>query len=62
MDVCFCKVILEHKCTRVENPEEVPEVFAKIHSGGQGYQEKLPGGSPILDFIAFLLTSVKKFA
>jgi hypothetical protein len=31
--------------------------------GGQGFQEKLPGGgSPISGFIAFLFTSVSKFA
>jgi hypothetical protein len=36
--------------------------FAKIPRGGQGFQEKLPGGGPpILGFIAFLLTSVLKF-
>jgi hypothetical protein len=27
---------------------------------GQGFQEKLPGGPPILGFIAFLLTSFSK--
>jgi hypothetical protein len=36
--------------------------FAKIPRGGQGFQEKLPGGSPYFGFIAFLLTSVLKFA
>ena len=38
--------------------------FAKIPRGGQGFQEKLPGGGgpPISGFIAFLLTSVLKFA
>ena len=39
--------------------------FAKIPRGGQGFQEELPGGgggSPISGFIAFLLTSVLKFA
>ena len=36
--------------------------FAKIPRGGQGFQEKLPGGPPISGFIAFLLTSVLKFA
>ena len=35
--------------------------FAKIPRG-QGFQEKLPVGSLILGFIAFLLTSVSKFA
>jgi hypothetical protein len=34
-----------HRCTRVENPGEgVRDVFAKIPRGGQGFQEKLPGG------------------
>jgi hypothetical protein len=28
--------------------------------GGQGFQEKLPGGPPILGFIAFLLRSFSK--
>jgi hypothetical protein len=41
--------------------------FANIPSGGgggdQGFREKLPGvGPPISGFIAFLLTSVLKFA
>jgi hypothetical protein len=36
--------------------------FAKIPRGGQGFQEKLPGGSPYFRYIAFLLTSVLKFA
>ncbi len=40
------------RCTRVEQPGEgVPEVFAKIPRGVQGFQEKLPGGPPILGFI-----------
>ncbi len=30
--------------------------------GGQGLQEKLPGGGPPMCFIAFLLTSLLKFA
>jgi hypothetical protein len=35
-----------HQSTRVENTgEQVPEVFAKITRGGQGFQEKLPGGT-----------------
>ncbi len=47
----------------VENPGEgVPDVFVKIPGGDQGFQEILPGGPPILDFIAFLLTSVLKFS
>jgi hypothetical protein len=51
------------RCTRVESPGEgLPYVFAKILKGGEGFQEKLPGGSPISGFIAFLLTSVLKFA
>jgi hypothetical protein len=38
--------------------------FAKIPRVGQGFQEKLPGGGGphISGFIAFLLTSVLKFA
>jgi hypothetical protein len=37
--------------------------FAKIpREGGQGFQEKLPGGGPTVSgFIVFLLTSVLKF-
>jgi hypothetical protein len=35
--------------------------FAEIPRGGQGFQEKLPGGPPISGFITFLLTSVLKF-
>ena len=39
------------RCTRVEQPGEgVPEVFAKIPRGVQGFQEKLPGGSPYFGF------------
>ena len=54
-----------HRCTGVENPGKgVRDVFAKIPrggGGGQGFQEKLPGGGPpILGFIAFLLTSFSK--
>ncbi len=49
-----------HRCTRVENPGEgVRDVFAKIPKVGQGFQEKIPGGSS-LRFIAFLLTSFSK--
>ena len=36
--------------------------FTKIPRRGQGFQEKLPRGPPISGFIAFLLTSVLKFA
>ena len=37
-----------YRCTWVENPGEgVPEVFAKIPSRGQGFQEKLPGWVPL---------------
>jgi len=33
------------QCTRVENPGEgLRDVFAKIPRGGQGFQQKLPGG------------------
>ncbi len=47
-----------HQSTRVENTgEQVPEVFAKITRGGQGFQEKLPrggggwvGGNPYFGF------------
>jgi hypothetical protein len=44
-----------HRCTRVENPEEgLPGVFANIpRGGGQGYQEKLPGGLAISGFFFF---------
>ena len=40
-------------------------MFLPKSLGGRGFQEKLPGGPPILGFItfiAFLLTSVLKFA
>jgi hypothetical protein len=48
------KIKNKNKCTRVENPREgVPEVFAKIPREGQGFQENLPGRSPISSFIAF---------
>ncbi len=34
--------------TQVENPREgVAQIFAKISRGGQGCQEKLPGGFPL---------------
>jgi hypothetical protein len=51
-----------HRCTRVENPGEgVRDVFAKIPRGGQGFQEKLPGGVHLfVGVIAFLLTSLSK--
>jgi hypothetical protein len=52
------------KCrfTPVENPGEgVPEVFAKIPRGSR-VPGKIARGPPILGFIAFLLTSVLKFA
>jgi hypothetical protein len=42
-----------HRSTRVENPGGVLEVFVKIPGGGgggQGFQEKLPGGSPYFGF------------
>jgi hypothetical protein len=55
-----------HRCTWVENPEEgVPDVFCQNPwggGGGQGFQKKLPGGPNISGYIAFLLTSVLKFA
>jgi hypothetical protein len=64
-DIYFTRLALSfhnHRCTRVENPGEgVRDVFAKMPRGGQGFQEKLPGGGPpILGFIAFLLTSFSK--
>jgi hypothetical protein len=53
----------QHRCTLVENPAEgVPDVFLPKSLGGQGFQEKLLWGPPISGFIAFLLTSVLKFA
>jgi hypothetical protein len=45
--------------------EGVPDVFCQNLYVGKGFQEKLPeggSGGPILGFIAFLLTSVLKFA
>jgi hypothetical protein len=40
-----CNLLSDHRCTRVENPGEgVRDVFVKIPRGGQGFQEKLPGG------------------
>ncbi len=45
--------LLPHRCTRVENPGDgVPDIFAKIPRGVKA----------ISGFIAFLLTSVLKFA
>jgi hypothetical protein len=52
-------------CTRVENPGEgVPAVFAKIRwgRGVKALRKNCLGGPTILGFIAFLLTSVLKFA
>jgi hypothetical protein len=51
----------------VENPEEGYLKFlpkSRGGGGGAGLKEKLPGGPPISGFIciAFLLTSVLKFA
>ncbi len=53
-----------HRCTVVGNPGEgVPDVIAKIPRGGSRLAGKIArGGPPILCFIAFLLTSVLKFA
>ncbi len=50
-----------HRCTRVENPGGYLKFLPKS-LGGQGFQEKLPGGGgpPISGFIAFLLTSFLK--
>jgi hypothetical protein len=49
-----------HRCARVENPGEgVPEVFAEIPRGVMAF---MPGGPSLSGFIAFLLTSVFKFA
>ncbi len=74
MDACLSQQInsqfvpWNRRCTRVENPGDgVPDVFCQNPKGGQGFQEKLPGGGagggglPILGFSAFLLTSVLKF-
>jgi hypothetical protein len=36
--------------------------FAKIPRGVKAFRKKLPGGSPISGFIAFLLTNGLKFA
>ena len=51
---------LLHRCTRVENPGEgVRDVFAKFpRGGGQGFQEKLPGGST---YFAFYCIFINKF-
>jgi hypothetical protein len=53
-----------YRCTRVENPGEgVTPIFAKIPEGGARLSGKIAkGGPPILGFIAFLLTSLLKFA
>jgi hypothetical protein len=52
------------RCTRVENPGGILEVFAKIpRGGGSRVSGKIAwggGGLPILGFIAFLLTSFSK--
>jgi hypothetical protein len=37
-------------------------MFLPKSLGDRGFQEKLPGGPPISIYIAFLLTSVLKFA
>ena len=43
--IFLLKLQAKHRCTRVENPGEgVRDVFAKIPRGGQGFQQKLPGG------------------
>ncbi len=52
---------------RVENPGDgLAQIFAKIPGGGgagvKAFRTKLPGGSPLLGFIAFLLASLLKFA
>jgi hypothetical protein len=52
-----------HRCTQVENPGEgVPDVFAKILRGVKAFRKNCLGGPPISGFIAFLLTSVLRFA
>ncbi len=55
-----------HRCTRVENlGEGIPDVFWQNPKGGSRLSEKIAwggGGPPISGFIAFLLTSVLKFA
>jgi hypothetical protein len=55
---CFITVSI-HRCTRVENPGEgVRNVFAKIPRRGQGFQEKLLGGST---YFAFYCIFINKF-
>jgi hypothetical protein len=49
-----------HKCTLVENPGEgIPDVFCQNPKGswgkGQGFQEKLPGGSPYFGFYCIFI-------
>jgi hypothetical protein len=52
-----------NRCTRFENPGEgVPEFFAKIPRGSMLSGKIAWGVPPISGFIAFLLTSVLKFA
>ncbi len=52
-----------HRCTRVENRGEgVLDFFAKIPRGVKAFRKNCLGGPPISGFIAFLLTSVLKFA
>jgi hypothetical protein len=47
----------------LKNPGEgVPEAFAKIPRGVKAFRKNCHGPPPILGFIAFLLTSVLKFA
>ncbi len=51
------------RCTRVENPgDRVTDVFAKIPRGVKAFRKFARGGPTILGFIAFLVTSVSKFA
>jgi hypothetical protein len=57
------EVLHKHRYTRVENSGEgVPDVFAKIPRGVKAFRKNCLGGPPISGFIAFLLTSVLKFA
>jgi hypothetical protein len=47
------------RCTRVENPVGVAEVFTII-PGVKAFRNNWHGGLPILGFISFLLTSFLK--
>jgi hypothetical protein len=57
-------MIWSHRCTRVENPGEgVPDVFCQNPWGGSRLSGKIAWVGPTISgFIAYLLTSVLKFA